>query len=167
MARALLLYRYHTLDGARQNARDGDSGVRATRGSPLARARRVHQVDGGLRRQDLEGEEEIHVTAAVAYGLMAYVAATGDQALMTDYGAEILFETSRLGRRPGGDAGRTRCAQPGGRAREFHEHVDNSAYTNNMVRWHLQQAAHVYAGLAVTHLGELASLSELIGLEPG
>ena len=47
---------------------------------------------------------------------------------------------------------------------EFHEHVDNSAYTNYLVRWHLQQAAHVYADLAVTHPGELASLSERIGL---
>ena len=42
-------------------------------------------------------KKEIHVTSAVAYGLMAYVAATGDNALMTDYGAEILFETAVSG----------------------------------------------------------------------
>jgi Trehalose and maltose hydrolases (possible phosphorylases) len=49
---------------------------------------------------------------------------------------------------------------------EFHEHIDNSAYTNYLVRWHLQQAAHVYAGLAVSHPGELARLAERIGLKP-
>jgi kojibiose phosphorylase len=49
---------------------------------------------------------------------------------------------------------------------EFHEHVDNSAYTNYLVRWHLQQAARVYADLAVTHPSELVSLSERIGLKP-
>ena len=98
------------------------------------------------------GEEEIHVTAAVAYGLMAYLAATGDHALMTDYGAEILFETSRfwasrLEAMPDGRYALSRVVGPD----EFHEHVDNSAYTNYLVRWHLQQAAHVYAGLAVSH----------------
>ncbi len=113
------------------------------------------------------GEEEIHVTAAVAYGLMAYPAATGDHALMTDYGAEILFETSRfwasrLEAMPDGRYALSRVVGP----YEFHEHVDNSAYTNYLVRWHLQQAAHVYAGLTVSHPGELASLAERIGLKP-
>ncbi len=167
-ARALLLYRYHTLDGARQNARDGgfrgaryawesaDSGVETTP---------KWTVDGAHRLW--MGEEEIHVTSAIAYGLMAYVAATGDSALMTDCGAEILFETSRfwadrLEAMPDGRYALSRVVGPD----EFHEHVDNSAYTNYLVRWHLQQAAHVYASLAVTHPGELANLSERIGLRP-
>ena len=96
-ARALLLYRYHTLDGARRNARDGgfrgaryawesaDTGVETTPKWTVDGAHRIWM-----------GEEEIHVTSAIAYGLTAYVAATGDHALMTDYGAEILFETSRF-----------------------------------------------------------------------
>ena len=167
-ARALLLYRYHTLDGARRNARDGgfrgaryawesaDTGVETTPKWTVDGAHRIWM-----------GEEEIHVTSAIAYGLMAYVAATGDHALMTDYGAEILFETSRfwadrLEAMPDGRYALSRVVGPD----EFHEHVDNSAYTNYLVRWHLQQAAHVYAGLAVTHPGELASLSERIGLKP-
>jgi kojibiose phosphorylase len=167
-ARALLLYRYHTLDGARRNARDGgfrgaryawesaDTGVETTPKWTWDGAHRIWM-----------GEEEIHVTAAVAYGLTAYVAATGDNALMTDYGAEILFETSRfwadrLEAMPDGRYALSRVVGPD----EFHEHIDNSAYTNYLVRWHLQQAAHVYADLAVTHPGELASLSERIGLKP-
>ena len=158
-ARALLLYRYHTLDGARQNARDG--GFRGARYAWESAGTGVETTpkwtwDGAHRIW--MGEEEIHVTAAVAYGLIAYVAATGDHALMTDYGAEILFETSRfwasrLEAMPDGRYALSRVVGPD----EFHEHVDNSAYTNYLVRWHLQQAAHVYAGLAVSHPGELAS----------
>src|SRR6266545_3145666 len=111
------------------------------------------------------GEEEIHVTCAVAFGLLAYVAATGDQALMTDYGAEILFETARfwadrLEPMPDGRYALSRVVGPD----EFHEHVDNSAYTNYLVRWHLRQAAHVYADLAAHHPRELTDLSGRIGL---
>jgi len=165
-ARALLLYRYHTLVGARQNARQtgfrgaryawesADTGVDTT---PKWTVDGVHRI--------WMGEEEIHVTSAVAYGLIAYVTATGDHALMTDYGAEILFETSRFW------ADRLEAAQDGHYVLsrvvgpdEFHEHVDNSAYTNYLVRWHLQQAARVYAELAISHPGELAALSGRIGL---
>jgi kojibiose phosphorylase len=166
-ARALLLYRYHTLDGARQNARDG--GFRGARyawesADTGAETTPKWTVDGAHRIW--MGEEEIHVTSAVAYGLMAYIAATGDHTFMTDYGAEILFETSRfwasrLEAMPDGRYALTRVVGPD----EFHEHVDNNAYTNYLVRWHLQQAAHVYADLAVAHPGELANLSERIGLE--
>ena len=158
-ARALLLYRYHTLDGARQNARDG--GFRGARYAWESAGTGVETTpkwtwDGAHRIW--MGEEEIHVTAAVAYGLMAYLAATGDHALMTDYGAEILFETSRfwasrLEAMPDGRYALSRVVGPD----EFHEHVDNSAYTNYLVRWHLQHATYVYADLAVTHPGELAS----------
>jgi len=165
-ARALLLYRYHTLDGARQNAREtgfrgaryawesADTGVDTT---PRWTVDGVHRI--------WMGEEEIHVTSAVAYGLIAYVTATGDHALMTDYGAEILFETSRFW------ADRLEATQDGHYVLsrvvgpdEFHEHVDNSAYTNYLVRWHLQQAARVYSELAISHPPELAALSERIGL---
>ena len=165
-ARALLLYRYHALDGAMRNARDG--GFRGARYAWESAGTGVETtpkwtVDGAHRIW--MGEEEIHVTAAVAYGLIDYVAATGDKALMTDYGAEILFETSRfwasrLEATPDGRYALSRVVGPD----EFHEHVDNSAYTNYLVRWHLQHAAHVYADLAVTHPGDLASLSERIGL---
>ncbi|MBV9208827.1 MAG: glycoside hydrolase family 65 protein [Actinobacteria bacterium] len=167
-ARALLRYRYHTLDGARRNARDG--GFRGARyawesADTGAETTPKWTWDGAYRIW--MGEEEIHVTAAVAYGLMAYVAATGDHALMTDYGAEILFETSRfwasrLEAMPDGRYALSRVVGPD----EFHEHIDNSAYTNYLVQWHLRQAAHVYADLAVTHPGELANLAGRIGLEP-
>src|SRR4051794_35705162 len=165
-ARALLLYRYHTLDGARQNARE--TGFRGARYAWESADTGVDTtpkwtVDGAHRIW--MGEEEIHVTSAVAYGLIAYVTATDDHAFMTDYGAEILFETGRFW------ADRLEATQDGHYVLsrvvgpdEFHEHVDNSAYTNYLVRWHLQQAARVYSELAVSHRPELAALTERIGL---
>ena len=165
-ARALLLYRYHTLDGARRNAREtGFRGARYAWESADTGAETTPKrtVDGAHRIW--MGEEEIHVTSAVAYGLIAYLAATGDHALMTDYGAEILFETSRfwadrLEATPAGRYVLSRVVGPD----EFHEHVDNNAYTNYLVRWHLRQAAHAYAELAISHPPELAGLSERLGL---
>jgi kojibiose phosphorylase len=165
-ARALLLYRYHTLDGARRNAREtgfrgaryawesADTGVDTT---PKWTVDGVHRI--------WMGEEEIHVTSAVAYGVIAYVTATDDHALMTDYGAEILFETSRFwaDRLEATQDGRyvlSRVVGPD----EFHEHVDNSAYTNYLVRWHLRQAARVYSELTVSHPREMTALSERIAL---
>jgi kojibiose phosphorylase len=167
-ARALLLYRYHTLGGARRNAAEGGfRGARYAWESADTGAETTPKWTWDGAHRIWMGEEEIHVTSAVASGLLAYVAATGDHALMTGYGAEILFETSRfwasrLEAMPDGHYALSRVVGPD----EFHEHVDNSAYTNYLVRWHLQQAARVYADLAVTHPGELASLSEHIGLKP-
>ena len=165
-ARALLLYRYHTLDGARQNARE--TGFRGARYAWESADTGIEEtpkwtIDGAHRIW--MGEEEIHITSAVAYGLVAYVAATGDHDLMTRFGAEILFETSRfwadrLEATPDGRYVLSRVVGPD----EFHEHVDNSAYTNYLVRWHLQQAARVYAELADSDAGQLAALSERLGL---
>jgi kojibiose phosphorylase len=167
-ARALLLYRYHTLDGARRNALDSKfRGARYPWESADTGEETTPKWTADGAHRWWTGEEEIHVTCAIAYGLLAYVAATGDHALMTGYGAEILFETSRfwtsrLEAMPDGRCALTKVIGPD----EFHEHVNNSAYTNHLVRWHLRQAAHVYADLAVTDPGELASLCERIGLTP-
>jgi kojibiose phosphorylase len=167
-ARALLEYRLHTMDGAKANARDGgftgaryawesaDTGVETTPKWTVDGANRIWM-----------GEQEIHVTAGVAHGLLAYTAATGDEQIMVDFGAEILFETSRfwisrLEPRSDGDLGLTTVVGPD----EFHEHVDNNAYTNYLVRWHLQQAVRIYTDLMATHPAELAALSQRIELAP-
>ena len=165
-ARALLEYRYHTMAGAKQNALDtgfrgaryawesADTGVETCPKWTVDRAHRIWM-----------GEQEVHVTSAVAYGLLSYLVATGDVAMMAEFGAEILVETSRfwmsrLEPMAGGEFGLTCVVGPD----EFHEHVDNNAYTNYLVRWHLLQAARTYDDLASSHPAELAELSERLGL---
>jgi kojibiose phosphorylase len=165
-ARSLLEYRYHTMGGARRNATDGghrgarfawesaDTGVETTPKWTVDRAHRIWM-----------GEEEIHVSSAVAHGLLAYRVATGDTDVMADFGAEILFETSRfwvsrLEPMPNGELGLTSVVGPD----EFHEHVDNNAYTNYLARWHLRQAVEVHAELAGSHPDALAELSAHLDL---
>ncbi len=166
-ARALLLYRYNTLEGARANARQNglpgaqypweaaDTGVETT---PKWTADGKHRI--------WTGEEEIHVSADVAYGVLTYVTATGDGQFMLDFGAEILFETSRFW------IGRLEHAAAKDRYEltsvigpdEFHEHVANNAFTNRMAQWHLTQAARVHADLAARHPQALARVARKIGL---
>ncbi len=167
-ARALMRYRYHTLAGARTNAmqngfkgaqypwESADTGVETT---PKWTADGAHRI--------WTGEEEIHVSSDVAYGVLTYVAATGDMDFMLDYGAEILFETSRfwidrLEYRAGtGQYVLTRVIGPD----EFHEHVDNNAFTNRMAQWHLVQAARVHADLALHYPQALERIAARIGLK--
>jgi kojibiose phosphorylase len=168
VARALLEYRFHTMDGAKQNATEtgfrgaryawesADTGVETTPKWTVDGAHRIWM-----------GEQEIHVSSAVAYGLQAYQVATGDLGMSAEFGAEILFETSRfwvsrLEPMPGGELGLTTVVGPD----EFHEHVHNNAYTNYLARWHLRLAVQAHTELSVSRPDALAELSERIGLTP-
>lgn len=165
-ARALLEYRLHTMAGAKRNALDtgfrgaryawesADTGVETCPKWSVVGAHRIWM-----------GEQEVHVTSAVAFGLLSYLVATGDVAMMTEFGAEIMFETSRfwmsrLEPMPGGEFGLTQVVGPD----EFHEHVDNNAYTNYLVRWHLRQAVRVHDELAADRPVELTELSQRLAL---
>ncbi|WP_282610963.1 glycoside hydrolase family 65 protein [Pelagibius sp. Alg239-R121] len=166
-AKALLGYRYHTLPGAIQNARDNgfagaqyawesaDTGAETT---PKWTAEGAHRI--------WTGEEEIHVTADVAYGVLTYVAATGDWDFMCRYGAEILFQTSRfwVSRLEFNDADGcyelNRVIGPD----EFHEHVDDNTFTNRMAQWHLMQAAETYSKLLVRNTEAFSALVAKLGL---
>ncbi len=149
-ARALLMYRFHTLGGARAKAarmgwrgalyawESADTGAEATPDFVVAPDRQVVPV--------LCGEEEQHISADVAYGVWQYWQATGDDAFLRDAGAEIILETGRFW------ASR---AQPEADGRyhirgvigpdEYHEDIDDSAYTNVMARWNIYRALDVAA----------------------
>jgi kojibiose phosphorylase len=168
-ARSLLRYRYHTLEAARELARE--SGLRGAR-YPWESADTgreecpIWTVDGANRIWPRE--EEIHVSADVAYGILTYVEATGDTDFLTEFGAEILFETSRFWvdratYEP--DTDRYSIKQVMG-PDEFHSHVDNNAFTNRMAQWALTQSAHVYSELSQNAPDALAAIRTQIGLDP-
>lgn len=143
-ARSLILYRYHTLEGARRNARDNgfDGAQYAWESADTGREAAPKRTADGVHRLWMS-DEELHITADIVYGLMTYVEATGDTELLAREGAEILIETSRFWlSRLEHDAATdrfvlSRVMGPD----EFHEHVDNNAFTNQLVRWHLRRAA--------------------------
>jgi kojibiose phosphorylase len=168
-ARSLLRYRYHTLQAARELARE--SGLRGAR-YPWESADTGREecpmwtVDGANRFWTRD--EEIHVSADVAYGILSYVEATGDTAFLTEFGAEILFETSRFWvdratYQPETDSYAIKQVMG---PDEFHSHVDNNAFTNRMAQWALTQSAQVHADLAANQPDALAAITMKIGLNP-
>jgi trehalose/maltose hydrolase-like predicted phosphorylase len=147
-ARALLMYRWHTLPAARARAassghrgalyawESADSGEDVTPPFVLA-------PDGEIVRIRVR-EEEIHISADVAYGVWTYVRATGDEEFLVEHGAEILLETARFwaSRAEPGDDDRYHILRVIG-PDEYHESIDDNAYTNGMARWNLEIAAEV------------------------
>jgi trehalose/maltose hydrolase-like predicted phosphorylase len=145
-ARAMLEYRFRRLDAARaiaaqrgyQGARfpweSADTGFDVT--PPQAQLPTGEIVDVGT------GESEEHIVADVAWAASCYLEWTGDTAFGTSSGREILLETARYW------ASRIRL-DADGRAHidgvigpdEYHEAVDDNAFTNVMARWNLRRAA--------------------------
>ena len=144
-ARAALMYRFHTLNGARQKAagmgwrgalyawESTDTGLETTPTQIVGPDRRVIPV--------LCGTLEQHISADVAYAVWQYWQITGDDEFFRTAGAEILLETARFW------ASRA-LMEADGRAHirgvigpdEYHEEVDDNAYTNVMARWNIRRA---------------------------
>ena len=167
-AKALLRYRHHTLDGARANSREyGTGGARYAWESADTGREECPQFTADGANRFWTREEEIHVSADVAYGIVRYVEATGDTAFLHDVGAEILFETSRFWVdrvAPSADGAGYELRQVMG-PDEFHSHIDNNAFTNRLAQWHLTQAVNLYDELRDRHPEAFAALVSKIGLE--
>lgn len=156
-ARALLMYRYRTLPAARAKARrsgwkgaayaweSADTGEEAT--PPVAMTPRgVVPIPTGQREQ--------HISADVAYGVWTYWIGTGDDDFMWSAGAEILLETARFwaSRALLESDGRYHIHAVEG-PDEYHEKVDDNAFTNAMAALNLRQAADTATLLAVRNPG--------------
>lgn len=147
-ARALLMYRFHTLDAARTKAaqmgwrgamyawESADTGAETTPTHVTGPDHRVVEV--------LCGTQEQHITADIAYAVWQYWQATTDEAFLLDAGAEILLETGRFW------ASRAQPEADGrGHIRgvigpdEYHETIDDNAFTNVMARWNIRRALDV------------------------
>ena len=147
-ARSMLEYRVRRLPAARAAAAaEGLVGARfpwesANDGTDVTpRSARGHK---GELIPIRTGEREAHIVAAVAWGACEYVAWTGDTEFLEGPGRELILDTARYW------ASRARVDQDG-RAHlrgvmgpdEYHEVVDDNAYTNVMARWNLRQAARL------------------------
>jgi kojibiose phosphorylase len=144
-ARTLLAYRYRNLDGARQKARDmghkgalfpwesADRGVETT--PPYGFG------PGGEIVPILSGLMEHHISGDVAWGVWEYWKGSGDDAFMASMGVELMLETARFWwSRAARDAeGRYHINMVVG-PDEYHEGVDDNAYTNVLARWNIRRA---------------------------
>lgn len=170
-AKRLLMYRYHRLHAARKTAAgNGGRGAQfpwesGSAGSELTP--KIFVMPDGTPIRFWIGDEEIHVSADVAYGCCAYFAVTGDRDFMVQYGAEIVFEVARFWcERAAYDPDRKRyeirsVIGPD----EYHLHTDNNFYTNFMAKWVLQKASEIYRDLMEQNGDALGLLCDKIGLE--
>jgi hypothetical protein len=88
------------------------------------------------------GERELHIVADIAWAAAEHVAWSGDEAFAQGGGRRLLIETARFwASRMERDAdGRVHLRGIIG-PDEYHELVDDNAYTNVMARWNLRAAA--------------------------
>lgn len=172
LARNLLMYRYHTLAGARRKAQaHGYEGAMyvwesADTGDEVTPSWVPHAHDPKEVVRIWCGEIELHISADVAYAAYQYWQATGDDEWMRCYGAEMILDTavfwgSRVEWNPLADRYEIRhVIGPD----EYHERVDNNAFTNRMVQWHLQTALRVWDWLGAVDPEKAEDLQERLAL---
>jgi trehalose/maltose hydrolase-like predicted phosphorylase len=168
-ARTLLMYRFHTLDGARAKAAGmGWRGaLYAWESAATGAEMSPEQVIGPDRMvvAVLCGRQEQHISADVAYAVWQYWQATGDDDFLLQAGAEILLETGRFWASRAGLEADGLCHIRGVIGPdEYHEDIDDNAYTNVMARWNIRRALETAALLRERWPARWNSLASRLGL---
>jgi trehalose/maltose hydrolase-like predicted phosphorylase len=151
-ARAMLEYRIRRLPAARRLAAAwGRAGARfpwesagdGNEVTPLW----LHDAKGRVV-PIRTGELEEHIVADVAWAACRYADWTGDRAFLDGPGRALVVETARYwaARLRLDGAGRAHIDDVIG-PDEYHEGVDDNAFTNVMARWNLRRAADLVEGL--------------------
>ncbi len=146
-ARAMLEYRIRRLEPARRLAAEG--GFRGAR-FPWESARTGEDVTPTEDRMPIgppiairTGQHEEHIVADVAWAALQYAAWSGDEAFLAGPGRPLVLDTARYW------ASRVRVDGHGAHIDgvigpdEYHELVDDNAFTNVMARWNLLRAAEL------------------------
>lgn len=149
-ARAMLMYRFHTLPAARHKAarlgwrgalyawESADTGEETT-------PERVVAPDGTWVEVPT-GTHEQHISADIAYAVWDYWRVSGDDAFYRDAGAEIVLETARFwASRAVPEADGKRHIRNVIGPDEYHEDVDDNAFTNVMARWNIERGLDTVA----------------------
>lgn len=172
IARNLLMYRYRRLNEARQIAKDkGYKGAMF----PWESASSGFDVTPTWSK-DFDGriikirtnEFEHHITADIAYAVYYYYNTTHDIAFFLKYGLEMLFETARFW------ASRVEHNKKKGSYHirgvigpdEFHENINDNAFTNGLAKWNLFRASEVYRRFKDKCPQEIRLVAQEISLTP-
>lgn len=160
IARQLLLYRYHTLEEARANARR-------------------MKLKGALYPwRTINGEEasgyfmgstvQYHIDADIAYAIHQYFTATDDYEFLFNYGTEILVETARMWADRGSYIplkGNKFCFNEVCGPDEYKPGVNNNCYTNYMARFNLEFAIEAVRLMEEKVPDKYLELQNRLGLE--
>lgn len=159
VAKALLTWRFQTLDKARARAR--------VMGHPIGALFPWRTINGEEASTYYPlGSAQYHINADISYAVYLYYQATGDEQFLVDMGAEILIETARVWADVGCFAevkeGRyCICSVTG--PDEYNVLVDNNFYTNLMARENLKDAIMAVQFLERKAPHKLEELKERIG----
>ncbi|WP_139903266.1 glycoside hydrolase family 65 protein [Clostridium thermarum] len=173
IAKNLLKYRCNTLDGARRKA--SEYGYRGAfyawesqdSGDDACTYFNVTDVFTGRPMRTYFRDKQIHISADVAYAIWQYYLMTGDESLLLEGGAEVIIECARffysyayfnMGKN------RYELLDVTG-PDEYHERVNNNAYTNAMVRCTLEAVMKVIDLLRTKYKKEYDELEEKIYFE--
>ena len=170
IARQLLMYRYNTLLGARKNAE-----LEGYKGASFA----WESTDNGLEVAPTEvispfgeiiniftSEYEHHISPDIAYAIWQYWQVTGDDDFLINFGSEIIFETARfceslLEQAEDGYYHMYNLVGPD----EYHELVDDNAYTNIIVQYNFEIALKSAELMKTKYKDKYEKLQETIRLE--
>lgn len=158
-AKNLLLYRYSTLPQACERAREVDcEGARY----PMC------TIDGTESCAVWQhGDREIHVSAAVYYGIEHYVSVSGDKEFLYAEGIEMLLQICRF------YASRGQWSQKNGEfgfwcvmgPDEFHMNIHNNCYTNFMAKCGFEYTLAVIKEMRASCPAKLQAVSNKAGIQ--
>lgn len=161
IAKQILMFRYNTLDQARERAR-----ILSVKRGCCFPWRTINGREASAFF--LAGTCQFHINADIAYAVNQYVTVTGDDAFLADYGAEILIETARFWCEFGEYVdykGGKFCINGVTGPDEFAVLVNNNCYTNMMARENMKYAVNAVAYLKKNLPEKYAALAKKIGLD--
>lgn len=166
VAKNILMYRYETLDGARDKAkRLGYRGafyawISGKSGEELCPDFFFKDIITGRKIRNHFNIWQIHVSSDIAYTIWRYYEVTGDLDFILDYGAEMMLDISLfLLTRSFYNVDKDRYEYirllgPD----EYHENVDNNVFTNYQAKYTLEKTMEVVAMMMEKRPKQLASL---------
>ncbi|MCA0295333.1 MAG: glycoside hydrolase family 65 protein [Actinobacteria bacterium] len=174
VARNMLAYRSRRLAGARAKAAAGGfAGAQfpwesAGTGAEVTPTWLEDPANPGERVRIWTGDTELHITADIARAVLQYWQVSGDDEFLRDEGAELVLEGARFwASRAEPDAeGRFHFRDVIG-PDEYHEHVDDNAYTNELAAWHLGAAERVLGWLERTAPARAAQVLASLEVDAG
>lgn len=155
VAHTLLRYRVDTLQGAKDKAQhygfDGAFFAWESQegGFDACSDYNVTDVFTGRPMRTFFRDKQIHISAAVVYGIMRYTQITGDDSLLKEGGVQTVIECAKfyyslLLKKVNSD--RYELHDVIG-PDEYHERVNNNGYTNRMAKMTLASAADILKNL--------------------
>ena len=174
VAKKLVSYRHDTLDGARRKAQNlGYYGAfyawtSGKTGDELFPDYFFTDVLTGRPIRNHFNCWQIHISPDVVYGIWLYFEATQDWDFIVNSGAEVVFEVAQFlvsrvhFKKDKNQYEFIRLLGPD----EYHENVDNNAYTNYLSKFSLEKASWIYGQLKLNDPEALSRIMDITGISP-